>query len=166
MEVLVTQGDTIYKSEAETLCSNLTLNDFDAIFDFIKKPNSGRAVSKSVESLNEDNVKTFSEAVKEDPLHVGTSKAPATSVETGDASVLFFDPLLRPPPSLVAPWAHSLVVFVPLRLGINYVNPEYHEVRHNYRHYCWLTVTELSNSCLLIYRKSKKCCGVSTALGF
>lgn len=35
-----------------------------------------------------------------------------------------FDPLFNPPPSHTAPWACSLTVCVPLRLGITSVSPE------------------------------------------
>ena len=40
-----------------------------------------------------------------------------------------FDPLLNPPPSYTAPWDCSLVVCIPLRLGISSVSLEYIEVR-------------------------------------
>lgn len=40
----------------------------------------------------------------------------------------FFDPLLRPPPKLAAPWSTALLVLVPLMLGIHSVNKEYIEV--------------------------------------
>ena len=41
----------------------------------------------------------------------------------------FFDPLLHPPPSTLRPWARSLLVLVPLRLGIQSVSPHYFQVR-------------------------------------
>lgn len=40
-----------------------------------------------------------------------------------------FDPLLNPPPSYTSPWDCSLVVCIPLRLGITSVSTEYIEVR-------------------------------------
>lgn len=47
----------------------------------------------------------------------------------------FFDPLLRPPPKVAVPWTTALLVLVPLRLGINSVNPEYHqELKDALRH--------------------------------
>ena len=43
----------------------------------------------------------------------------------------FFDPLLRPPVKLtqLPPWSSSLLVLIPLRLGIHTVNTEYVPVR-------------------------------------
>lgn len=42
--------------------------------------------------------------------------------ETSDA---FFDPLFRPPPSYVLPWTQSLLLLIPLRLGVSSISAEH-----------------------------------------
>lgn len=44
------------------------------------------------------------------------------------ASTPFHDPLLNPPPNKVNEWPCGLVILVPLRLGLDQVNPMYFEV--------------------------------------
>ena len=52
----------------------------------------------------------------------------ARSESTSTDAAAFFDPLLRPPPKVAAPWSTALLVLVPLMLGIHSVNQEYIEV--------------------------------------
>jgi hypothetical protein len=58
-----------------------------------------------------------------------TADVHTCALEPSPASVPFFDPLLRPPPKQAPAWTTALLVLIPLRLGINTVNTEYHEVR-------------------------------------
>jgi hypothetical protein len=46
----------------------------------------------------------------------------------------FFDPLLRQPPSAVTPWTHSLMVIMPLMLGMETLNEEYVQVSFQFRY--------------------------------
>lgn len=93
------------------------LDDLDAIFDFAYKVNL-QDVSRLAYQLEQDSSKDDDKARQpsksvEDPLQVQ---------ESTDA---FYDPLCRPPPSQVQPWLQSLLLIIPLMLGVNNINPEH-----------------------------------------
>lgn len=191
LEVLVTQGDTIYIKDCEKLCtSGPHIEKKDATISTIEvnKSTNGNHVTdsaqdflegdrrKSVESIEEASLHSVSEedtmfstcvdtinstaaadfvnstatpsstssssCTKKSPSKGKSSgtkglkeflhTTPSTNRDTGTGSKgpqPIFDPLLNPPPSHTAPWDCSLVVCIPLRLGITSVSSEYIEVR-------------------------------------
>ena len=144
LEVMVTQGDTIYITEAEDRCADLTLNSLDALLKECAARNIGNSLlqpgeaSAEVETEKEpesDAVaasNVLSPSSREKMQRILHRPVPVPALESGrvsSPSSPFFDPLLRPPPSAVQPWACALLVLVPLRLGISSVNQEYHEVQ-------------------------------------
>jgi hypothetical protein len=54
--------------------------------------------------------------------------SPPNVVTPSLTSPLFHDPLLNPPPNKVNEWPCGLMILVPLRLGLDSVNPMYYEV--------------------------------------
>jgi Peptidase family C54 len=192
LEVLVTQGDTIYIKDCEKLCTSgphIEKKDLTNSTVEINKSTYGNHVTssaqdflecdrrKSVESIEETNLHSISEEdtmfstctdtinstaaadfvnatspssssssssyTKKSPSKgkasgMKGSKDPSTNPaplnpETASKATQgpqpIFDPLLNPPPSYLAPWDCSLVVCIPLRLGITAVSSEYIEVR-------------------------------------
>jgi hypothetical protein len=148
--VMVTQGETIYISEIEKLCSNISLNEnFFGLQDsnhllsnsaFTEKfqrlnpiqPHTKKGFTKSMDGTNNPftssmsstssgSAPTLPNAIKPPPRVIG--KDDESDEEDGRST--FFDPLYRPPPSQINPWVYSLVLLLPLRLGINSVNEEY-----------------------------------------
>lgn len=141
LEVLVTQGDTIYITEAEDRCADLTLNSLDALLKECAARNVGNSLLQPGEASNEAEKEREGEAVggsyvlspsnrekMQRILHRPVPAPNASGIPLSPPSP-FFDPLLRPPPSAVSPWACALLILVPLRLGISSVNQEYHEVQ-------------------------------------
>jgi Peptidase family C54 len=185
LEVLVTQGDTIYIKDCEKLCTATPqIEKKDATISSVEidKSTNGNHVTnsaqdflecdrrKSVESIEESTLNSISE---EDTMFgtcadtinstaaadfvnatfcsssSGTKKSPpkgkgsgmkGSKEPTNNTTPInsetelkgpqpIFDPLLNPPPSYTAPWDCSLVVCIPLRLGITSVSNEYIEVR-------------------------------------
>ena len=107
MEVLVTQGNTIYRSEVESVCTGKTTEETR-----VPSPQS--------------------EGVLGGPTGNGSIGSAALS-----ASHAFYDPLMHIPPESLSEtasdppssaWSCSLLVLIPLRLGISHVNAEYIEV--------------------------------------
>ena len=182
VEVVVTQGDTIYVSEAEERCADLTLNSLDALLkecasrhsssSLLTSPPPSSPLADDNENENDKDSESAPGSEGGSPVSPGrlasagagppttaagsssSSKAkvqriskrtpvktapaappvpplpnPSSAPPSSSSSSLFFDPLLRPPPSSTQPWACSLMVIVPLRLGISSVNQEYHQVR-------------------------------------
>jgi hypothetical protein len=134
--LLVTQSETIYISDVEKLCSNLSLNEnFFGLQDSNHLLNNASFTEKFHRlSLN----MRFSTARKKhssrsidvpaDSIHPPPVKEPEGLSPSADNGG-FFDPLFRPPPSQINPWVYSLLVLIPLRLGISSVNEEYIAVR-------------------------------------
>jgi Peptidase family C54 len=207
LEVLVTQGDTIYIKDCEKLCTSgphIEKKDATNSTVEISKSTNGNHVTnsaqdflecdrrKSVESIEETNLNSISE---EDTMFSTcmdtikptaaadfvnatstsssssssscTKKSPSkgkasgmkgskeastasttttTTINSETASKVpqgpqpIFDPLLNPPPSYTAPWDCSLVVCIPLRLGITAVSSEYIEVRIEAFHWSILSL--------------------------
>eukprot|EP01035_Chromulina_nebulosa_P028014 gene28014-36912_t len=148
LEVLVTQGDTIYITEAEDRCADLTLNSLDALLKECAARNVGNSLLQPGEASNEVEAEkeregeavggsyVLSPSNREKMQRILHRPVPASNASTLPAQETgiplsppspFFDPLLRPPPSAVSPWACALLILVPLRLGISSVNQEYHE---------------------------------------
>ncbi len=162
--VMVTQGETIYISEVEKLCSNISLNEnffglqdsnhllnnttftekfqrlsmnFSASNRPRKNSTNGRTISTTNPSFiptaqnsrisqetktSHEKIEKLSDPLTLHPLEIN----PVTSdSESNNEKDDFFDPLFRPPPSQLNPWVYSLVLLLPLRLGINSVNEEY-----------------------------------------
>ena len=164
LEVLVTQGDTIYITEAEDRCADLTMNSLDALLKECAARNVGNSLlqpegpSPSPSLVESDGERENEAAIgashalsptsrekmlrilhRPEPVSVASASSSFSAAAPAAASKSerplsppspFFDPLLRPPPSAVLPWACALLVLVPLRLGISSVNQEYHEVKH------------------------------------
>jgi hypothetical protein len=157
--VMVTQGETIYISEIEKLCSNISLNEnffglqdsnhllsnsaftekfqrlnpiqsynkkgFTKSMDGTNNPfTSSSSSSSSFGSSNSASASTLLNANKAPPRIIGKDDESEDGEGTEGRST-FFDPLYRPPPSQINPWVYSLVLLLPLRLGINSVNEEY-----------------------------------------
>lgn len=60
--------------------------------------------------------------------HLNTRSLMVDLKPSSSASTSFHDPLLNPPPNKVNDWPCGLMVLVPLRLGLDSVNPMYFEV--------------------------------------
>ena len=183
LEVLVTQGDTIYIRDCEDLCTSIATADKkdtgSAVKGMIKNNHSDNGLhvssgrtfgggderssmdsaegvllnsvseddtmfsncndgsntsaaadfvrsSSSLYSSYPDNANCNSKAIglqKEKVLNASLTQQSEGSIHT------LFDPLFNPPPSHTAPWGCSLVVCIPLRLGISSVSSEYIEVK-------------------------------------
>ena len=193
LEILVTQGDTIYVRDCEDLCAMKTTSDKKeeakdtkgkVTTNGVKNGNHTNGSNVAVEnsrrtehiedvhlnSISEDDT-MFSNCT--DDIHTTVaadfirSNSDATMDNTADSIQLkttsdskngeketnsdsqsvtattqhsatmsnstrpIFDPLFNPPPSHTAPWACSLVVCIPLRLGISSVSVEYIKVSKN-----------------------------------
>lgn len=185
LEVLVTQGDTIYIKDCEKLCTATPqIEKKDATISSVEidKSTNGNCVTnsaqdflecdrrKSVESIEESTLNSISEedtmfgtcadtinstaaadfvnatfcssssGIKKSPPKGKGSGMKGSKEPTNNSTPInsetelkgpqpIFDPLLNPPPSYTAPWDCSLVVCIPLRLGITSVSNEYIEVR-------------------------------------
>jgi Peptidase family C54 len=178
LEVLVTQGDTIYISDVEKLCTGAGAGSSsdseispgsDIASQTQAAPASEGTESQSNECVDdsssssvlfgsgdgaqpkeselpqpptgsEENEANDHNKIPESVLPsvaVAASSAmaepaplqpPTTANKTGgDTDNSFFDPLLNPAPVLKEPWKCSLMVCVPLRLGITSVSKEYIE---------------------------------------
>mmetsp|Transcript_3200 Transcript_3200/g.3473 ORF Transcript_3200/g.3473 Transcript_3200/m.3473 type:complete len:553 (-) Transcript_3200:211-1869(-) len=164
--VMVTQGEAIYISEVEKLCSNISLNEnffglqdsnhllnnttftekfqrlsmnFSASNRPRKNSTNGRPISTAnvssvpnvqnagVGSKISQETKTSHEKIEklDDPPTLHPLEINPLTSESNNEKDDFFDPLFRPPPSQLNPWVYSLVLLLPLRLGINSVNEEY-----------------------------------------
>lgn len=108
MEVLVTQGNTIYRSEVASICAGRT--------------------------TTEEAARVPSRLSKGGPPTGNGSIGSAAALSAGQS---FYDPLMHVPPELSSEtasdpppsdWSCSLLVLIPLRLGISHVNAEYIEV--------------------------------------
>ena len=96
---------------------------------------SNRVVQTSSSSLSKDGdlmgnknpetVITTNLTMKKETTRTNTMMSSRGSSTQGPP---LFDPLFNPPPSYTAPWDCSLVVCIPLRLGISSVSVEYIEV--------------------------------------
>lgn len=158
MEVMVTQGDVMYISEVEKLCSNLSLNDCllgltsldeDSIEVVggsgtvpqlqLTNPNAteqARTTSHNSPTSGSPGRKfrrnyLIDGVLPPVPTKLIEKEATVDSTKLNNNDIIndpFFDPLLRPPPASVAPWSHSLLILIPLRLGIQTINKEYIEV--------------------------------------
>jgi hypothetical protein len=60
--------------------------------------------------------------------HMSSPKVQSSGDLKPTTSTSFHDPLLNPPPNKVNEWPCGLVILVPLRLGLDHVNPMYFEV--------------------------------------
>jgi len=121
LEVLVTQGDTIYTSEAEGLCGDLALNSLDSLL----RECAARHQGSPLLSGGEEEGGTTVEPARSCASQLRRMAQLAGQPRGSPGPSPFFDPLLHPPPSTTQPWACSLLVLVPLRLGIHSVNPDY-----------------------------------------
>lgn len=107
------------------------------------------AVGAEAESVSEANLKRLSvRSQTRLQLHqmqqqLQQHQQPLSTVFTGTNSILpqkcidqevetplnkqdpFFDPLFRPPPSTVLPWSKSLLILIPLRLGITTISAQH-----------------------------------------
>ena len=115
-------------SEEDTMFSACTgtINSTTAS-DFVNSSSSSNSNSNfSMKSLPKGKM-----SVPKANEEKSTNKTSPANLETTlKSSQPIFDPLLNPPPSCTAPWDCSLVVCVPLRLGITAVSNEYIEVRN------------------------------------
>lgn len=114
--VHVTQSECVYISEVENLCSNISLNDCLL------------GLTEHAAAINHSNIQRVNSRFD----LMGRNTAPSgpsgdgSSKESGPALVeAFFDPLFHQPPSAINPWVSSLLLLMPLRLGVNGVNAPY-----------------------------------------
>jgi hypothetical protein len=160
MEVVVTQGDTIYVSEVESACTRTE----ESRQNYVKSMRNSSnplvqqhpllvvqpqtqlvpAVTTRTTAVNEtetetetetEQVRTNVQAARTITSKSDTSNNSANISKGGSNSknADFFDPLYSPPPVEVAPWNSSVLVLVPLMLGMNTgINSEYIEVRPMY----------------------------------
>jgi hypothetical protein len=131
--VLVTQTETIYISEAEQLCCNLALNE--CLLGITESVESTETL-QSQKRLFQRQKLHFSSPQNTFPT-LPTTPSPthksvvSTTTNSAEPSTEknhpdnFFDPLYHPPPSEISPWMYSLIVLIPLRLGIHSLLPEY-----------------------------------------
>jgi Peptidase family C54 len=193
LEVLVTQGDTIYIRDCEDLCTSTSTADKKDVGNAAKGNNknnhadNGHHISNSrtfggggggdvrssrdsaegvlLNSVSEDDtmfsngndayntsvaadfVRSSSAYNKSYPDNANSNHSNNSSIKSighkekviavsvtnqpEGSSQPLFDPLFNPPPSHTAPWGCSLVVCIPLRLGISSVSSEYIEVRNH-----------------------------------
>lgn len=133
--VLVTQSETIYVSEAEQLCCNPALND---CLLGITESVATTETLQTQKQLFQRQTLHFSPSQNTFPTLPTTSNSQKTASsvteqpsekKTAETASNFFDPLCHPPPSEISPWMYSLVVLIPLRLGIHSLLPEYIPVR-------------------------------------
>lgn len=110
LEVYVCNSDTIYISEVNELCTaNIAANNNGL-------DNGNDSLQAAMHSVIEvDDLATATKIV---------SETECADTESGDS---FFDPLLRPPPSLERPWNCGLMVIIPLKLGLDTVTDVYKE---------------------------------------
>jgi hypothetical protein len=71
-------------------------------------------------------MKPVAKEIISDPLGATSQSSDNPNLSTAPS----LDPLLNKPPSQVNPWVYSLMVLMPLRLGVNNVNEEYFAVRY------------------------------------
>lgn len=116
LAVYVTRGDVIYQTEAESLCRDTSLDASLLAY----------ASGDATESVRMENLKRLSRRTQTRHATlqtVGHASEPADPLGADDPD--FFDPLMRPPPSAALPWASSLLLLVPLRLGVSSVSPDH-----------------------------------------
>ena len=184
LEVLVTQGDTIYIRDCEDLCTSTSTaakKDVGSAVKGINKNNladNGHHISNGrtfgggderssvdsaegvlLHSVSEDDTmfsncndgsntsaaadfvrsssascQSYPDEVNSVCKHIGLHKEKiintAITQKSEGSTQPLFDPLFNPPPSHTAPWNCSLVVCIPLRLGISSVSSEYIEVNN------------------------------------
>ena len=122
LSVMVTQGDIVYISEVNKLCC--------------QTQSSASAYQVTPNHNNSHNVQP--EDFIDSPLR---NRAPRSKDK-------FYDPLMHLPPESTLLWKTSLVIFIPLLLGVNGVNKEYIEVGTAITNYlCFyssLTLTDIS----------------------
>lgn len=147
LAIYVAQGDTIYISEVEKLCSNLSLNDcllgISESETLLKNSQISTKINqllmkqKELEEIHlkkklKENEKAEHFKEKKETL-VDPLMNPKDDISSEDEK--FFDPLFHIPPSFLHPWLTSLLVLMPLRLGIDSVNPEYYtEIKEFLQH--------------------------------
>ena len=110
-------------SEDDTMFSNCNDgSNTSAAADFVRSSSSPNYNSHSYPDNANSNIQSIG-LHKEKVITVSSS-----SLQSEGCTQQLFDPLFNPPPSHTAPWACSLVVCIPLRLGISSVSSEYIEV--------------------------------------
>lgn len=115
LAVYVTRGDVIYQTEAESLCRDTSLDASLLAY----------ASSDSTEAVRVENLKRLSRRTqtRHTTLQTVTQTSEPEPFSAEDPN--FFDPLMRPPPSAALPWASSLLLLVPLRLGVHSVSADH-----------------------------------------
>lgn len=129
LEVYVTTGDTIYISDVNKLCTDTTANNRHA-----NSSNNGNG-DESAAGDRMNTLKTsLSAAVLQTETTTPCSSAADHDVQSKSSSststpVPFFDPLLHVPPNSTTekPWNCSLLVIIPLKLGVYNVSEAYRE---------------------------------------
>ena len=132
----ISEDDTIFSNCTEdihtTVAADFIRSHSDKTIDNATDPTllrtkTANTISDAKNGKNGENgekeTSTKSQSVTSTPQH---------SVSMSNSTRPIFDPLFNPPPSHTAPWACSLVVCIPLRLGITSVSPEYIEVGNPY----------------------------------
>lgn len=126
LEILIAEGDTIYISEAENVCCGSAASSSSSSSRSASHPGpTSTRIPAPAPTSPEDGDSS--------QMHAGESADISKcahlhkDADTGAMSPLY-DPLLNPPPISLPPWSCSLVVCVPLRLGISSVNKEYVQV--------------------------------------
>jgi len=100
--VLVTQGDTIYISEAETICTTSFHDDDD------DDDNDNDNDNNDNNNNNNNNASSSNTISKDDTKKLNDN---------------FFDPLLNlPPTAMKNQWSCGLVVIIPIMLGYNTID--------------------------------------------
>ena len=133
IQVYVTNSDTIYTSEVNKLCTGSAVGSTTAL------PALSTAIEQGEESgtgnSSVSNVRNLLSSVHGILTHnphptVAALSDPIVTHSPIDDPTEFFDPLLRPPPGMCVeqPWNSSCLIIIPLKLGVDTVNPVYIQV--------------------------------------
>lgn len=130
LEVYVTTGDTIYISDVNKLCTGPAPTKKSGPTGGTASDAGSSSVARA--TINVSALKTsLSAAVLHSELAAAAAPIPAAANVPAESSspAPFFDPLLHVPPNSTTekPWSCSLLVIVPLKLGVYNVSEAYRE---------------------------------------
>eukprot|EP01039_Chlorochromonas_danica_P010296 gene10296-11395_t len=127
LAVHVTSSEIVYISEVEKLCADWPLNDCLLGLTQSSRVSKGKNIQHVQTRLAQfGHPLPSSPSSSAIPALTSTIGGEAEGVEDEEAEMeAFFDPLHRPPPAATAPWTCSLLLLLPLRLGVNNVSRDH-----------------------------------------